>query len=365
MASKDYYELLGVSRDASQDDIRKAYRKLALKYHPDRTKGDKDAQEKFKEINQAYEVLSDADKKNSYDRFGEAGVNGARGFDYTGGGAGVGFDVSDIFEQFFGGGGGAPRGGARRAVYQGTSLKLTEKITLKEALEGKTLKIKVLRQNPCSECSGTGGESEVCKDCDGQGSVIAGSGFFRMSTTCPSCGGEGQTITNACPSCRATGLEAKKDTISVKIPPGITDGATLKIRCQCNSGRHNGPRGDIFITIKIRPHSSIKRDGDDLNTTVKITFPEAVFGTSKVVETLTDKKTIKVPAGIQSGTRIRLRNEGMPRVGGLGRADLFAKIQVETPKRLNKDQRDALNEYARATGISTDSNPSWWKKLFE
>lgn len=366
MNPKDYYQIFGVSRDASQDEIKKAYRKLALKYHPDRNRENKEAQEKFKEINMAYEVLNDSEKRKRYDQFGEQGVDMDMG-----GGAGFGGvdfgNFSEIFEDFFGGNGGfgTQRKTARR-VYQGSSLKLKHKITLQEAAEGKEVKLKILRQDTCSVCGGNGGDHSVCPDCNGAGAVSSGTGFFNISRTCPRCSGGGQVITNPCSSCRGTGLQANKDIILVKIPPGIHDGTTLRISRQGNAGRNNGPRGDIYVVIGIQSHSAILRDGDDLFTEIKIDFPEAVYGTSKEIDTLKGKKTIKIPEGIQPGTKLRLKGDGMPHLNSYGRGDLYVKIQVKVPKpkNLNKEQKEALGKYAKLTKVGNKGS-SWWNKIFE
>jgi molecular chaperone DnaJ len=367
---QDYYQLLGVSRDASQDDIRKAYRKLALKYHPDRNKGDKEAQEKFKEINVAYEALSDPEKRQRYDQFGAQGVDMDMG---AGAGAGAGFggfdfgNFSDIFEDIFGGGGGTARKTARR-VYRGSSLKLDHEITLKEASEGKNVKLKIMRQDACSLCDGSGGKYSTCRTCNGTGNVSAGGGFFSISRTCPTCGGEGKEVTDPCTKCRGTGLEANRDTISVKIPPGISDETTLRISSQGNAGRHNGPRGDIYVVVRVKPHPSLVREDDDLFTEVNIDFTEAVFGSSREIETLTGKKSIKIPEAIQPGTKIRLKNEGMPHLNSYGNGDLYVNVQVKVPrpKSLNADQKEALSKYAKHLNIKGgDKNSKWWNKIFE
>jgi len=366
--SQDYYEILGVGKDASQEEIRKAYRKLALKYHPDRTKGDKEAQEKFKEINEAYEVLSDEGKRKNYDRFGKQGADmgsgaGAGGF---GGFEAGGFsDFSDIFDQFFGGASGRSGAKTREKVYRGSSLKLKAEITLQEAAEGKKVKLKVLRQDPCEACGGRGGDFTTCSTCKGTGAVSRGGGFFKISQSCPRCGGKGQANTNPCSDCRGTGLQANKDSISVKIPPGVHDGSTLRLRGQGNAGRYNGPRGDIFVEIKVKPHESIRRDGNNLYTRVPVSFPEAVLGTSKKIKTLNGTKTVKVPSGIQSGTKLRLKGEGMPNINSYGKGDLFVEVKLITPKKLNKQQKEALKKYAELTKDSDNHNSSWWNKLFE
>jgi molecular chaperone DnaJ len=365
LTEKDYYQILGVSRDMPAEDIKKAYRKLALKYHPDRNKNDETAQEKFKEINLAYDVLGDNEKRQKYDRFGAQGVDvdmgGAGGF----GGADFG-NVSDIFEEFFGGGFGAS-GGQRsaRRVYQGTSLKLSQKITLAEAAAGREIKLKIMRQDLCSECSGSGGDSSGCSTCGGSGSVTSGGGFFNIRRACSACRGEGQVITHPCSGCSGTGLKANRDSISVKIPPGIADGTTLRVPGAGNSGRHNGPRGDIYVYINVKPHPSLAREGDDLFTTVNIEYAEAVFGTSKQIETLTGEKNIKIPEGIQPCTKMRLKGEGVTHINGYGKGDLYVNIQVRVPKPrdLSTDQRDALGKYSEYIE-QAGGRASWWKKIF-
>jgi len=367
LTPKDYYEILGVSRDASQEDIKKAYRRLALKYHPDRAKNDKDAQEKFKEINQAYEVLCDEEKRKKYDQFGAEGVDmgvgsgGFGGFDFGGFGEGA---FSDIFDSFFGGG---ARTRARRETRaeRGSSLRFEKEITLEEAASGKTLKFKILRQDPCSACNGSGGDSSTCPQCSGSGTVMSGGGFFRISQTCPRCGGEGKVIANPCSNCKGTGLQASKDSISVKIPPGVHDGTTLRLAGQGNAGRHNGPRGDIFLDIRIKPNPYLKRKGDDLYTVLYVSFPEAVFGSSRSIRSLSGSKTLKIPSGVQSGTKLRLKGEGMPVLNGYGKGDLFVEVKIETPKKLNKQQKEALKRYAELTESRDKKNSSWWNKIFE
>ncbi len=362
MSPQDYYEILGVSRGAASDEIKKAYRKLALKHHPDRTKGDEKSQEKFKEINQAYEVLSDSEKRKRYDQFGAEGVDmggggGYGGFNFSG------FEnASEVFSRFFRGG---RTESASQRVYQGSSLKLTQTITLKEASEGKNLIIKMLRQDACSVCSGSGGNSSICQQCRGSGSVSAGLGIFSIEQTCPSCSGLGKVITKACAACRATGLKANKDTITVKVPAGIYDGTTLRLSGQGNAGRMNGPRGDLYVIIRISAHPNLRRDEDDLFTSVNIDFPEAVFGSSRKIETLNGVKTVKIPEGIQSKVMLRLKGEGMPRFNSYGKGDLYVEVNIITPKKLNSPQKNSLIEYAKLMGSSSNSankNSSWWKR---
>ena len=374
MSSGDYYNTLGVSKGASQDEIKKAYRRLALKYHPDRNKGDKGSQEKFKEINEAYEVLSDSEKRKRYDRFGKQGVDSDFDFRSSGAGAGGGYagtGFEDIFRQFFGGEGfdgfgtGSTRTGTGRRAYRGTSLKLNQSISLREAALGKKMRFKVMRQDPCELCEGSGGDSGGCASCAGAGRVSSGSGFFNIARTCPDCGGTGEKITNPCKKCRGTGLQANKDTISVKIPPGIRDGMTLRLSNQGNAGRYNGPRGDLFVHIKVDPHPSLKRKGDDLYTEVKVDYPEAVFGSSRKIETLTQNKTVKIPPGTQPGTLLRLKNEGLPHIQGAGKGNLYVKVQVLIPKKVSKKEKEILKEYARLRGKEINTDPSWWKKIFE
>ncbi|MFH1415795.1 MAG: molecular chaperone DnaJ [Elusimicrobiota bacterium] len=368
MSSQDYYELLGISRDASQEDIKKAYRKLALKYHPDRNKDDKNAQEKFKEINLAYQALGDPEKRKRYDQFGAQGVDMDMGAGAGFGGVDFG-SFSDIFEDIFAGGGfgGARRAGSQRRVYQGSSLKLKQSITLKEAAEGKEIKFKIMRQDQCNACSGEGGTRTSCSSCGGTGSVSSGGGgFFSITRTCPACAGDGKIVSNPCVECRGTGLKANKDSISVKVPPGVYEGTTLRISGQGNVGRYNGPRGDIYVVINVKKHASLVREDNDLLTDINIEFPEAVFGTSREIETLKGKRTIKVPEGIQSGTKLRIKGDGMPHLDGYGKGDLYVIVHVNIPKpkNLTKEQTDLLGKYAKLMNINGKGS-SWWNKIFE
>lgn len=361
MAKRDYYEVLGVSKNADEGALKKAYRKLAMKYHPDRNPDDKEAEEKFKEAAEAYDVLSDPDKKARYDRFGHAGVNGqAGGF----GGAGGGMTMEDIFSQFgdmFGGaeggafgGGFFGGGGARRQARgeRGSNLRIKVPLTLEEIAKGVTKKLKVKRQVVCDLCGGTGAKDsssiETCRTCNGSGVVRQVRSTFlgqmATTTTCPTCQGTGKQISANCPKCRGEGRVYESDTIEIPIPAGVEEGIQLSMRGKGNAGRRGGPAGDLLINIEEKPHETLQRDGQKIVYDLFLNFADAALGTSVEVPTIDGPVRIKVPAGTQSGKIFRLRNKGLPTVQGRGRGDQLIHVNVFTPKKITKDETALLEK---------------------
>ena len=353
---RDYYEVLGVSRGASEDEIKKAYKKMARKYHPDLNPGDKTAEEKFKEVNEAYEVLSDADKKARYDQYGHAGVDpnfGAGGF---GGGFDGSFDfgdLGDIFGSFFGGGFGGGRRTNPNAPQRGESIRMSIAISFEEAAFGCEKAVTVERYETCDTCHGNGcapGTSpEVCPDCHGTGTVQVRRqtpmGVFATSSPCPKCGGKGRIIHQPCKDCRGSGMVRKKKTIQASIPAGIDNGQTISIRGQGNAGKNGGPAGDLLITITVRPHELFRREGTSVLCEAPITFTQAVLGAELEIPTIDGKVKYTLPAGTQTGTTFRLRGKGIQYLNGRGRGDMYVRCEVEIPKKLSKTQRDALKKF--------------------
>ncbi len=357
MSQRDYYEVLGVGRDASDSEIKSAYRKLALKYHPDRNK-DEGAAEKFKEATEAYSVLSDADKRARYDRFGHAGVAGGPG------GGGVPVDFSDIFSQFsdiFGGRGGGNGGGifetlfgfgggdrGRNAGRPGRSLRAAVEISLAEVLQGTERVLALRRNETCSSCHGNGtapgGKRETCSTCGGQGSVHQQQGFFAVRTACPRCQGEGTLITKPCGTCRGSGLELKEREIEVHIPAGIEDGAQIRLSGQGESGRNGAPNGDLFVEVHVLEQSGFHREGRDLYTEVPLTWPQAVLGDKIIVATLDGEARMSVPAGTPSGKLFRIAGQGLPRLHGGPRGDLLVRVYVEVPKKITREQKSLVKK---------------------
>ena len=369
---RDYYEVLGVSRGASEDEIKKAYKKMARKYHPDLNPGDKTAEEKFKEVNEAYEVLSDADKKARYDQYGHAGVDpnfGAGGF---GGGFDGSFDfgdLGDIFGSFFGGFGGARRTNPN-APQRGESIRMSIAISFEEAAFGCEKAVTVERYETCDTCHGNGcapGTSpEVCPDCHGTGTVQVRRqtpmGVFATSSPCPKCGGKGRIIHQPCKDCRGSGMVRKKKTIQASIPAGIDNGQTISIRGQGNAGKNGGPAGDLLITITVRPHELFRREGTSVLCEAPITFTQAVLGAELEIPTIDGKVKYTLPEGTQSGTTFRLKGKGIPSINGRGRGDQYVTVYIETPKNLNKEQKEALKKFAETMG---ESNYEEQKKFFK
>ena len=370
---RDYYEVLGVSRGASEDEIKKAYKKMARKYHPDLNPGDKSAEEKFKEVNEAYEVLSDADKKARYDQYGHAGVDpnfGAGGF---GGGFDGGFDfgdLGDIFGSFFGGGFGGGRRTNPNAPQRGESIRMSIAISFEEAAFGCEKEVTVERYETCDTCHGSGcapGTSpEVCPDCHGTGTVQVRRqtpmGVFATSSPCPKCGGKGRIIHQPCKDCRGSGMVRKKKTIQASIPAGIDNGQTISIRGQGNAGKNGGPAGDLLITITVRPHELFRREGTSVLCEAPITFTQAVLGAELEIPTIDGKVKYTLPEGTQSGTTFRLKGKGIPSINGRGRGDQYVTVYIETPKNLNKEQKEALKKFAETMG---ESNYEEQKKFFK
>ena len=371
---RDYYEVLGISKGASAEEIKKAYRRLAKENHPDLHPGDTAAEARFKEVNEAYEVLSDADKKSRYDQFGHAGVDpnfGAGGF---GGGFDGNFDfgdLGDIFGSFFGGGfGGGTRRANPNAPQRGESIRLNLTISFEEAAFGCEKSVTVERMEQCAECHGSGCAAgttpEVCDQCHGTGTVQVRRqtpmGVFASSAPCPKCGGKGKIIHQPCSTCRGSGTERKRRTIPASVPAGIDNGQTISIRGQGHAGKNGGPAGDLLITITVRPHELFRREGTSVLCSAPITFAQAVLGAELEIPTIDGKVKYDLPEGTQSGTTFRLKGKGIPSINGRGRGDQYVTVFIETPRNLNKEQKDALRKFAEACG---DDNYAERKKFFK
>jgi len=361
---RDYYEVLGVDRNATDEEIKRAFRRLAFKYHPDRNRED-GAEEKFKEVNEAYEVLSDPDKRSAYDRFGHSGAEGlfGRGFE--------GFDFGgfgDIFEAFFGGTATA----ARQAPQRGADLHYGLTITFEEAAFGCEKEINISRTEHCSLCHGIGCKPGTqparCPNCNGTGEVRRTQqsifGRFTTTTVCGQCRGEGRIITDPCPLCRGTGREKQKRSIKVKIPAGVDDGSRIRISGEGEAGTRGGPSGNLYVTLSVEPHKLFTRDGDNILYDLPINPAQAALGTEVEVPTLNGTVKLKVPAGSQTGQVLRLKNKGIPHLHGSGRGDQLVALFVVTPESLTKKQRQLFEELASSLGPANIPPPQKWKRLF-
>ncbi|HEX7137792.1 MAG TPA: molecular chaperone DnaJ [Vicinamibacterales bacterium] len=356
MSRLDYYEVLGVSRSANDGEIKRAYRKLAMKYHPDRNPGDKAAEEKFKQAAEAYAILADGEKRSLYDRFGHAGVSGA--------GAGAGFDptVFNGFEDILGGlgdifgfgdlfGGGRRRSGPQR----GADLRYDLEITFEEAATGTETAIQIPRQENCETCHGSGAapgtSPTTCPQCRGQGQVRFQQGFFTVARTCPQCRGNGKIVASPCHTCRGAGRVSRERKLTVKVPAGIATGQQLRLQGEGESGVLGGPAGNLYVVVQVQEHQFFRRDGNNLFCEIPVNFTTVALGGEIQVPTLDGSEPVKLPEGTATGTTLRLRGKGMPDVSGRGRGDLFATVQVQTPKKLNREQRRLLEDLAKALPV--------------
>ncbi|MDZ4742460.1 MAG: molecular chaperone DnaJ [Verrucomicrobiota bacterium] len=360
---RDYYEVLGISKTASADELKKAYRKLAVKYHPDKNQGDNEAENKFKELGEAYEVLNDEQKRAAYDRYGHAA------FSQGGGGFGGGFhDASDIFSQVFGSGdigsifeeflgGGSRRGGGRSSSQRGDDLRYDLEITFEEAAFGVEKEISIRRSEACDSCEGSGAEKgsgmKTCSTCRGLGQVTVSKGFFSISQTCPSCRGAGKTIEKPCPKCSGSGHMEKTSKTKVKIPAGIENGMRLRVTGMGDSGVRGGSPGDLYIVTHIKDHDFFVRDGDDVYCEINIPFTLAALGGETSVRTLGGEVSLKIPSGAQSGKVFRLKGKGIENVQGRGIGDQNVKVNVQIPSKLTSKQKQLLEEFSKLSGDDT------------
>lgn len=364
MSKRDFYEVLGASKGASDAELKKAYRKKAMELHPDRNKDNPEAEAQFKEVNEAYEVLKDGDKKAAYDRFGHAAFeNGMGGGGQRGGFGGQGGDFSsafsDVFEDLFGdfmGGGG--RGGPQRAS-RGSDLRYNLRVSLEEAFSGKQRTISVQSSVACDKCNGSGAEGGAepssCPTCSGMGKVRAQQGFFTVERTCPTCNGRGQIITNPCRSCAGAGRQQKDRSLSVNIPAGVETGTRIRLAGEGEAGLRGGPSGDLYIFIEVRDHQIFEREGQNLYCRIPVSFGTAALGGEIEAPTIDGGRSrVKIPAGSQSGKQMRLRGKGMPALRGGGAGDLYIELAIETPVNLSSKQKELLREFE---GLSKENNP--------
>ena len=345
MAKRDYYEVLGVQRNATAEDVKKAYRRLAMKYHPDRNPDDPEAEAKFKEAKEAYEILSDGGKRAAYDRFGHAGVASGGGGGSNGFGADAFSDIfGDVFGDIFGAG---PR--SRTQMYRGADLRYELELTLEQAVTGDTVEIDIPSRVACGTCEGSGaapGSQRVtCSTCAGHGSVRVQQGFFSIQQTCPVCRGAGSRVEKPCPDCSGSGVVRKIRTLSVKVPPGVDDGDRIRLSREGEPGRNGGPPGDLYVDIVVRPHPIFSRDGQDLSCEVPISFATAALGGTVEVPTLDGHVVLRIPPETQSGKVFRLKGKGVRSVRAPGYGDLFCRVQVETPVNLTAEQKEALRRF--------------------
>lgn len=354
MSKRDYYEVLGVAKGATEREIKKAYKRLAMKYHPDRTAGDKDLEEKFKEIQEAHEILTDENKRAAYDRFGHAGVDPNRG---AGGGAGAadfGDIFGDVFGDIFGGGRG---GGGRSRARQGADLRYNLELSLEEAVRGKSVEIRVPTLVECESCDGTGAKKgtkpTTCPTCHGNGQVQMRQGFFAVQQTCPTCSGKGKIISDPCRACHGQGRVEKTKTLSVKVPAGVDTGDRIRLTGEGEAGEHGAPAGDLYVQVHVRDHEIFVRDGNNLYCEVPLSFTKAALGGELEVPTLDGQVKLKIPTETQTGKMFRLRGKGVKSVRSGTVGDLMCKVAVETPVNLTSRQKELLAELESSMGTET------------
>jgi molecular chaperone DnaJ len=344
MSKRDYYEVLGVAKAADEKEIKKAYRRLAMKYHPDRNPDDVAAEEKFKEATEAYEILSDTQKKAAYDQYGHAGVD-----PNAGGGAGYGGGFSDIFGDVFGDIFGGGRGGGGSRASRGADLRYNLELDLEDAVRGKSVKIRIPTQVTCKPCGGTGAangsQPEICGTCNGQGQVRMQQGFFSVQQTCPTCRGQGKIIKNPCKACHGSGVQEEQKTLSVKVPAGVDTGDRIRLAGEGEAGAQGGPAGDLYVQVSVKEHRIFTRDGSNLYCDVPITVVDAALGGELEVPTLDGRVKLKIPPETQTGRMFRLRGKGVMPVRGGGAGDLMCRVAIETPVNLTKKQKELLQEF--------------------
>ncbi|WP_300814700.1 molecular chaperone DnaJ [uncultured Bacteroides sp.] len=373
MEKRDYYEVLGVERNATADEIKKAYRKKAIQYHPDKNPGDKTAEEKFKEAAEAYDVLSNPDKRARYDQFGHAGLGGAAGNGGPYGGFGGGMSMDDIFSMFgdifggrggFGGFGGFGGESSQQRRYRGSDLRVKVKLNLKEISTGVEKKFKLKKYVTCEHCHGTGAEgnsgSETCPTCKGSGTVIRNQqtilGTMQTRTTCPTCGGEGKIIKNKCKECAGEGIVYGEEVVTVKIPAGVADGMQLSMSGKGNAGKHNGIPGDLLILVEEEADKELIRDENDLIYNLLLSFPTAALGGTVEIPTIDSKVKVKIEPGTQPGKVLRLRGKGLPSVNGYGTGDLLVNVSIYVPEALSKDEKKALQDMEDSDNFRPNSS---------
>ena len=372
MSNQDYYQTLGVSRSAGDDEIKKAYRKLAMKYHPDRNPGDKAAEEKFKDVQKAYDTLSDKEKRAMYDQIGHAAFEqgaGAGGFGggFGGFGGAQGFDFSDIFSQMFGGGG----GGARQQDYQGADLQYAVEITLEEAAQGTRRRITILTHEECGVCHGSGAKpgttASTCATCHGSGTVHIRQAIFQMQQTCPACHGSGKEIRDPCVKCRGEGRVKTAKTVEVNIPAGIDDGQRIRLSGEGEPGRNGAPSGDLYVVVHVKAHKIFERNGLDLHCELPVSFTVAALGGEVEVPTLEGKVKLTIPKETQTGRRMRVKGKGIKSLRSSATGDLYCHVLVETPVNLTDRQKELLEEFEKiSTGLDRSQTPrkkSFWDKV--
>ena len=374
MSTQDYYETLGVARSASDDEIKKAYRKLAMKYHPDRNPDNKEAEEKFKEVQKAYDTLSDKEKRTMYDQYGHAAFEqgaGAGGFGGFGGfGGAQGFDFSDIFSQMFGGGGSA---GGRQPDYSGADLQVGIEISLEEAAKGVKKRINIPTYEECDVCHGLGAKpgtsASTCSTCHGSGTVHVRQAIFQMQQTCPTCHGTGKEIKDPCVKCRGEGRTKTSKTVEVNIPAGIDDGQRIRLSGEGEPGQHGAPAGDLYVNVRVRQHKIFERNGLDLHCELPISFAIAALGGEVEVPTLDGKVKLHIPKETQTGRRMRVKGKGIKSLRSSSTGDLYCHILVETPVNLTERQKELLEEFEKiSSGLNLSQTPrkkSFWEKVGE
>ena len=359
MSKRDYYDVLGVERGAAEGDLKKAYRRLAMKYHPDRNPDDPDAEEKFKEASEAYEILTDPERREAYDRFGHAGVDPNQGGGFGAGGfeGNFGDIFGDVFGDIFGGG----RGGGRNGVSRGSDLRYNMHLDLEQAVNGDTVEVAIPVLASCEDCDGSGAapgtSASTCPECQGAGQVRVSQGFFSVQQTCPRCRGQGRVVSDPCRSCGGAGRREKRKTLSVKIPAGVDTGDRIRLTGEGEAGMNGGPPGDLYVQVDVNEHPIFVRDGRHLYCEVPISFPDAALGGELEVPTLDGRVKLKIPPETQTGKVFRLRGKGVTQVRGGGVGDLLCKVLVETPVKLTDAQKDLFDQLKQSLGSSEKHSP--------